>query len=244
MRLSHLVVLLIGITTTLAHKNHHNHHHHHHAHSAMSSSGEVESESVRRETLAQRAFAIVRVKGEGYLLMKTVKKEKSEHLQLPGGRIDPGDFDALNLTRKVQNLTESEMLSVAERALFRELREETGLDFGQLVEDSSEEGSPRLYYLKNVSDHVAERSHRKKRLRRYGFVKGTHFPRKFYFVLNLKKGDIDLTNITLSHEHTGFVLERNIHKAIRATRPHSGGDSAEALKIYWEEQHDVVQVSE
>lgn len=89
----------------------------------------------------QRAFVIVQIENKGVLLMESYKKDRGSHFQLPGGRIDPEDFEYLGFKEKKIKL--EEMVEVAKIAALRELREELGIN------DSS--FSENLVYLDDVS---------------------------------------------------------------------------------------------
>eukprot|EP01055_Gregarina_sp_Pseudo9_P003886 Gregarina_sp_Pseudo_9__3885@NODE_402_length_2918_cov_31_833623_g379_i0_p2_GENE_NODE_402_length_2918_cov_31_833623_g379_i0NODE_402_length_2918_cov_31_833623_g379_i0_p2_ORF_typecomplete_len249_score51_85NUDIX/PF00293_28/6_6e08_NODE_402_length_2918_cov_31_833623_g379_i021722813 len=183
-----------------------------------SAAGGMGKSSKHKKAYAQRGFLIAHIQDQGFLLMEAYKPQKGKHAQLPGGRIDEGDFEALGLTTDVEKITLDELVRVGQHAALRELWEETRIDLKGHYE--------RLQYLPTVTEVVAKK---KKEL---GYVEHTHLPRKLYYFLELNKAEFNVSNVQLSPEHIGFKIEPNIVQAAEAAKQHSGGDSAVALEAF------------
>lgn len=191
----------------------------------------------KRKEHAQRAFMITHIEDQGFLLMEAYKPSKGRHYQLPGGRIDEADYEALGLPTHPERLTLDEVVRVGQHAAMRELWEETRIDMKQSYE--------RLQFLPTVTDVVAK--HKKKS--GYLDLSQLHpkssriessphqeqIPRKLYYYLELAKDEFNVSNIHLSSEHIGYKLEPNLIAASKAADQHSGGDSAIALEAFEKE---------
>eukprot|EP01054_Gregarina_sp_Poly1_P005141 Gregarina_sp_Poly_1__5140@NODE_271_length_10278_cov_119_025561_g236_i0_p6_GENE_NODE_271_length_10278_cov_119_025561_g236_i0NODE_271_length_10278_cov_119_025561_g236_i0_p6_ORF_typecomplete_len217_score31_55NUDIX/PF00293_28/2_3e07_NODE_271_length_10278_cov_119_025561_g236_i012151865 len=179
----------------------------------------VRSLSMKKDKIvAQRAFMITHIEDRGFLLMEAYKKEKGLHSQLPGGRIDAGDFEALGLATDLNKVTFDELVRVGQHAALRELWEETRIDLKAHYE--------RLQYLPTVTEAVANNK------RKLGRIPHSHFPLKLYYFLELRRDEFNGSKIKLSSEHVGYRIESNIVEAARSAKQHSGGDSAVALEVF------------
>lgn len=179
-----------------------------------------------------RAFLLVRHAEYGYLLLRSFKRKKGEHYQLPGGRVDPGD------AVKPENPQDT-----ARRAGARELFEETRIDVRTTLDRltpllSNNAFAPYYYFelqLQPSDNHL------------------TAPPPN-------SGGDVPAANITqpvsgepfgliLSSEHTGFRFVQDLEEAACLTAKHSGGRNAQFLRRYhqflmgkqrdkhWQQQH-------
>eukprot|EP01056_Protomagalhaensia_sp_Gyna25_P001161 Protomagalhaensia_sp_Gyna_25__1160@NODE_156_length_4776_cov_112_214482_g121_i0_p5_GENE_NODE_156_length_4776_cov_112_214482_g121_i0NODE_156_length_4776_cov_112_214482_g121_i0_p5_ORF_typecomplete_len198_score27_88NUDIX/PF00293_28/1_4e13_NODE_156_length_4776_cov_112_214482_g121_i012391832 len=169
---------------------------------------------------AQRAFMITYVEDQGFLLMEASKPSKGRYWQLPGGRIDPGDFEAFGFTASSRRVTLDELVRVGQRAALRELWEETGIDLQKQI--------TRLQYLPGVTEKVAKK---KKNL---GHTVHEH-PRKLFYYVEIASKEFDASNVKLSPEHIAWRLVPDLAEAAHLTRLHSGGDSGSALREFEKE---------
>eukprot|EP01057_Protomagalhaensia_wolfi_P000034 Protomagalhaensia_wolfi_Nauph_80__33@NODE_101_length_3715_cov_101_659412_g76_i0_p3_GENE_NODE_101_length_3715_cov_101_659412_g76_i0NODE_101_length_3715_cov_101_659412_g76_i0_p3_ORF_typecomplete_len198_score35_17NUDIX/PF00293_28/2e12_NODE_101_length_3715_cov_101_659412_g76_i020622655 len=169
---------------------------------------------------AQRAFLIAHVEDQGFLLMEAYKPAKGRYWQLPGGRIDPGDFEAMGLPSTSPRVALDELVRVGQRAALRELWEETGIDL--------QKQTMRLQYLPGVTEKVAKK---KKNL---GHTVNGH-PRKLFYYVEIASQEFDASKVKLSPEHIAWRLIPDLAEMAHLTRLHSGGDSGSALREFEKE---------
>eukprot|EP01083_Nonionella_stella_P114874 340026_1 len=156
-----------------------------------------------------RAFVIVYCKGYGYLLLRSYKKKKGEHHQLPGGRLDSSEVD------------KNSMVESARKAAKRELFEETGLNIDTYRFHHLNLNIKDRYFFELILDT-------KESLDRFD-----EYPYKETAIeLEKSLNDKQEFYLKLSKEHNGFVFEKNVYKAMHMTKLHSGGKCSKALQMY------------
>jgi len=160
----------------------------------------------RDERTKFRAFVIAYNKQYGYLLLRAFKKGKGLHHQLPGGHLDKSEMVGVSFEE------------AAKRAALRELYEETGLKVdGERLKFLKLGIKNRVYFqlLLTMEDSL-------------------HHDAEYDEISNLT---ISLQEdqefyLKISHEHNGFVFEKDIGTAIQMIQQHSGGKNSEALTVY------------
>lgn len=195
-----------------------------------------------------RGFIIARHTDFGFILLRSFKRKKGEHFQLPGGRVDPEDV----ITAKSLDAEE-----VARVAAAREFFEETGIDlrnnlqrlkclkplgigegsryFFELLLNQDDSISPSTGVVASVVRSVDGADNESTQASSTNdSIQGEGSP----IVSSSSVLSVPITgelfNLRLSSEHTGFCFVQSLHHAAELASQHSGGFSSSALLQYLE----------